>query len=113
MTVNKEAGLALMKVDPRQRWIGRIGPAAALGVLFACSGPPDSTRAMSWPGTGVAVSTQLPAQDPIISTVIDARPAAVVNGRIVGWGELRPLLSEAAGAEESLELIDEAQNAVK
>ncbi len=90
-----------MKDDPRRQWIGRIGPAAALGVLFACSGPPDST----WPGTGVVVSTQPPAQDPIISTVIDARPAAVVNGRIVGWGELRPLLSEAAGAEVLREVI--------
>ena len=73
----------------------------ALGVLFACSGPPDST----WPGTGVAVSARLPAQDPMISTVIDARPAAVVDGRIVGWGELRPLLSEAAGAEVLREVI--------
>jgi hypothetical protein len=37
--------------------------------------------------------------------MIDARPAALVAGRIVDWGELRPLLSEAAGADVLAEVI--------
>ncbi|MCA9290745.1 MAG: hypothetical protein KDA25_06430, partial [Phycisphaerales bacterium] len=36
--------------------------------------------------------------EPVASTVIDARPAAIVNGRTVTWGELRPALNELAGA---------------
>ncbi len=31
--------------------------------------------------------------------MIDARPAALVNGRSILWGDLRPMLAEAAGAE--------------
>lgn len=33
------------------------------------------------------------------ATVIDARPAALIDGRSVSWGELRTMLSELAGAE--------------
>jgi hypothetical protein len=33
------------------------------------------------------------------TTLVDARPAALVEGRVVDWGELRPYLSEAAGAD--------------
>jgi hypothetical protein len=39
------------------------------------------------------------------ATLIDARPAALVEGRVVDWGELRPLLSEAAGADALQEVI--------
>jgi hypothetical protein len=39
------------------------------------------------------------------STMIDARPAALVEGRIVDWGELKPLLNEAAGADVLAEVI--------
>ncbi|MHC5007041.1 MAG: peptidylprolyl isomerase [Planctomycetota bacterium] len=39
------------------------------------------------------------------STMIDARPAALVEGRIVDWGELRPLLNEAAGSDVLAEVI--------
>ncbi len=34
-----------------------------------------------------------------MSTVIDARPAAIVQGKVVEWAEIRPLLNEAAGAD--------------
>jgi hypothetical protein len=40
-----------------------------------------------------------------VSTVVDARPAALVNGMAVNWGELRPLLNELAGAEALQEII--------
>ncbi len=40
-----------------------------------------------------------------VATVIDARPVAIVNGRGVNWGELRPLLNEAAGPEVLREYI--------
>ncbi len=43
--------------------------------------------------------------DGSVSTVIDARPAAMVNGRTIRWGELRPMLTEAAGAVAMEELI--------
>ncbi|UCD75592.1 MAG: peptidylprolyl isomerase [Phycisphaerales bacterium] len=33
-----------------------------------------------------------------MATLIDARPAASVNGRWVTWGQLRPAMTEAAGA---------------
>jgi parvulin-like peptidyl-prolyl isomerase len=33
-----------------------------------------------------------------VSTVVDARPAAMINGRRISWGEMRPILNEAAGA---------------
>jgi parvulin-like peptidyl-prolyl isomerase len=37
--------------------------------------------------------------------MVDARPAALVEGRIVDWGELQPLLNEAAGADVLAEVI--------
>ncbi|MHC4102505.1 MAG: hypothetical protein ACYSW1_16675, partial [Planctomycetota bacterium] len=39
------------------------------------------------------------------STMVDARPAALVEGRIVDWGGLQPLLNEAAGADVLAEVI--------
>jgi hypothetical protein len=39
------------------------------------------------------------------ATVIDARPAALINGKAVTWGELRPALTELAGADALQELI--------
>lgn len=43
--------------------------------------------------------------DLVVTTYIDARPAALVDGRVVQWGELRPLLNEAAGATILREVI--------
>ena len=45
-----------------------------------------------------------PGGEPV-STIIDARPAALVNGQSVTWGELRVALTELAGAEALQELI--------
>jgi parvulin-like peptidyl-prolyl isomerase len=39
------------------------------------------------------------------ATFIDARPAALVEGHVLDWGEIRPLLSEAAGADVLGEVI--------
>ena len=55
-------------------------------------------------------SPLLPAVNPstepqIVSTPVDARPAAIVNGRVIQWGELKPLLNEAAGALVLQEVI--------
>ena len=37
--------------------------------------------------------------EPILSTVVDARPLALVDGRAVTFGDLRPALTELAGAQ--------------
>jgi parvulin-like peptidyl-prolyl isomerase len=39
------------------------------------------------------------------TTMVDARPAALVEGRIVDWGELQPLLNEAAGGAVLAEVV--------
>jgi parvulin-like peptidyl-prolyl isomerase len=41
----------------------------------------------------------------VLSPTIDVRPAALVNGRMVEWSELRPLLNEAAGGEVLQEVV--------
>jgi hypothetical protein len=33
----------------------------------------------------------------VVATVLDARPVAIINGRRVDWGEIRPYVTEAAG----------------
>ena len=43
--------------------------------------------------------------DFVSTTLIDARPAALVEGSIVNWAEMRPLLNEAAGAAILQEVI--------
>ncbi|MEE9130101.1 MAG: hypothetical protein V3T84_08790, partial [Phycisphaerales bacterium] len=98
---------------------GIESPAAILaaGFLFACAGGADSTGrggivaqrplAISTPDSGPPLATR-PGGDEVVavvSTVVDARPAALVNGRVVQWGELRPLLNEAAGAVVLQEVI--------
>ena len=52
------------------------------------------------PGTAAATpSTSLTQPREMTSTVVDARPAALINGRAVFWGDMRTLLNEAAGGE--------------
>ncbi|MHC4948880.1 MAG: peptidylprolyl isomerase [Planctomycetota bacterium] len=46
---------------------------------------------------------------PPVATLVDARPAALVNGRSVTWGDLRPGLNEAAGGEILEETILDRQ----
>jgi foldase protein PrsA len=71
-------------------------------VLYGCAMPADS------PNTPMAGESAAPARqqggEPA-STFVDARPAALVNGRSILWGELRPILSEAAGAQALQEII--------
>ena len=47
----------------------------------------------------------LTATELVATTFVDARPAALVQGKVVEWGELRPLLNEAAGATILREVI--------
>ncbi len=70
----------------------RMGSLVSALLLFGygCAAPADSTQFE--PGMPIA-------------TAIDARPAALVNSKAIGWGELRPLLNEAAGAECLQEVI--------
>jgi parvulin-like peptidyl-prolyl isomerase len=82
----------------------------ALTALFACAGPSDSPDTLAGGGLGsgkpqIGVVDGLGRDDVPPSTMVDARPAALVEGRIVDWGELQPLLNEAAGADVLAEVI--------
>lgn len=84
---------------------GRILPPVALLLLFACSTPPDSPPRPSPDRAGDATGVgphPLPPQ-----TRIDATPAALVNGKLVEWGEMRAALTEAAGATVLQEIVDD------
>ena len=88
--------------------IGSVVLTAALSALFACTGPSDSSDTLGGGGSGsgrVGVVEGLGHDDIPPSTLVDARPAALVEGRIVDWGELKPLLNEAAGADVLVEVI--------
>lgn len=85
----------------------------ATASLYGCAATVDSPEhrpdsANSSPRTSVRSSAAEPRDVPQVqpsSTVIDARPAALVNGTPVNWGDLRPLLNEIAGAQALQELI--------
>lgn len=105
----------------------------AVAVLYGCEAPPDSSRTAGQPtmaataGNSVSAAATTPQQqqqqqhtrqtqqppapiivpaggDSPVGTLVDARPAALVNGRPVTWGDLRPALNELAGAEALYEL---------
>jgi parvulin-like peptidyl-prolyl isomerase len=83
--------------------------AGATTALFACSPASDSrSRGMSDSGRSDAIEQYLDGGD-LRTTYIDARPAALVSGRVVEWGEIRPLLNEAAGGIVLQELILDRQ----
>lgn len=80
--------------------------------LYGCAAKPDSqspsssaehaTHLQSQPGThpnSTIILTQPAGGGEPVATVIDARPAALVDGRVLNWGELRPALNEIAGAQ--------------
>jgi foldase protein PrsA len=87
---------------------------AALLLGYGCAAPADApppTTAGSQPAVARA-ATPPPSQAvgglvlaDVAGTDIDARPAALIAGRTVSWGDLRPLLNEAAGATALQELI--------
>lgn len=108
-------------------------PAVALAVAFGCSssgrGPgPDPSAARSpsrgagngtapaeaWPadasgGRAIGPSTDATRDRlPQVSTVIDARPVALLDGYAIHWADLREALGEAAGAEVLREIILDA-----
>lgn len=96
---------------PVKVWIESVAITVAATSLFACSTPPDSSQSDRGPIGGAAGSQRLGAvegvgrQEVPPTTFVDARPAALVQGRVVDWGELRPLLSEAAGADALQEVV--------
>jgi hypothetical protein len=70
---------------------------------YGCAASPDAVANASAPASGQGNARTSAAVPPlateIAATHIDARPA------VIGWGELRPLLNEAAGAAMLRELI--------
>ena len=70
----------------------------AFSGLFACAGPSDSPGRRDPVESLGSAARGGTGRDVVMSTLIDARPAALVDGTILGWGEMRPLLNEAAGA---------------
>lgn len=77
----------------------RFGSAAASGEP-AVSNPTLHSDGTGWPSADRRQDGSMP-----VATLIDARPAALVNGTQIDWGELRPLLNEAAGADVLEEYI--------
>jgi len=66
-------------------------------LLFGCQTAPDASSSARNPASGGGTEP--------VATVIDARPAALIGGRGVAWGDLRPALTERAGAEILREYI--------
>jgi hypothetical protein len=84
--------------------LGSVGLSAALTALFACAGPSDSPE--TWTKSDPhGLSRAEVAEEVPPTTMVDARPAALVEGRVIEWGDLRPYLSEAAGADVLGEVI--------
>ena len=76
-------------------------------MLYGCAGMKDSKSSQAGENiwrvparTANPVNGSEPA-----STVIDARPAALINGMAVTWGELRPYLNELAGGQALKEVV--------
>lgn len=76
----------------RRRVVKTAVLAAAIS-LYACSPRVDSPAAVN-----NEVLAGLSESDRVTGSYIDVRPAALVQGRVVEWAEMRPLLNEAAGA---------------
>lgn len=72
--------------------------------LYGCGPAADSTQRR---GRSAAVQNT-PENEPV-ATLVDARPAALINGKSLTWGELRATLSELAGGEALQEVILDQQ----
>lgn len=92
--------------------IGLRGTILVLGsvVLYGCGRTSDANRTPTKPvtaaktqenaaPTGHFVSSADHGQPAPVTTIIDARPVALVDGDPVTWGDLRDSLTEAAGAQ--------------
>ncbi len=88
-----------MQGYPCRQFMESVCLAATATTLFACAPRSDSAQ-MPVPNDTptTRVLDELAAAEPVTTTYVDARPAALVQGRVVDWGEMRPLLNEAAGA---------------
>ncbi|TVQ54414.1 MAG: peptidylprolyl isomerase [Phycisphaerales bacterium] len=97
------------------KWYAMAAICVLLIGLYGCEAPPDAVSAGSAPNDADARSTDREEDrdrdrdrhrgtEPV-STVVDGRPAALVDGRGIMWGELRRELTEAAGAQILRELI--------
>ncbi|MCH8825014.1 MAG: peptidylprolyl isomerase [Planctomycetes bacterium] len=77
-------------------------------LLFACKTTSDSktfARPLGISAPEPVQNRRLPLGTEPVATFIDARPVAIINGHVLEWGELRPLLNEAAGATVLQEVI--------
>jgi parvulin-like peptidyl-prolyl isomerase len=92
--------------------------AALACLLYGCAPKADSRpdRGPDTPPRDVTVTRQpwKPGKPVVIQSrpedqqamgIIDARPAALINGRALDWSELRSILNEAAGAQALQEAI--------
>jgi len=77
----------------------------AFSGLFACAGPSDSPGWQDPTESSGNAAIDRTGNDFVSTTLIDARPAALVAGTMVTWAEMRPLLNEAAGAVILQEVI--------
>jgi len=71
----------------------------------AGSSPRPQPSPQPQPQPQPTLNSPRPAKGEPVATIVDARPAALVNGLAVNWGELRPLLNELAGAEALQEIV--------
>lgn len=98
-----------LPVPPASRRRPRFGLVSAASLAFGliaigCDSP-QSRPGIAGPGpNGVDRTTIEPTGIPP-ETIVDARPAAFVEGLAVPWGRLRDALTERAGAEVLRELV--------
>lgn len=74
-------------------------------ILYGCNAPQASTPRQPTPLDSFQLSSGLENGQQTASLPLDARPAAIVNGRNVYWRKLRPLLVELSGGQALQEII--------
>jgi foldase protein PrsA len=99
-----------MRASTNSRTILILLNLSACLFLYGCAASADSGTTSARNRTFAAPAASPLSRSPLqnvepAATVIDARPAALVNGRPVTWGELRPTLNELAGADALAEFI--------
>lgn len=88
--------------------IGNLLLSGVYCLLFACQTTSDSntlSRSAGITATNTGQNKIIAAKTEPVATFVDARPAAIIDGHVLEWGELRPLLNEAAGATVLQEVI--------
>src|SRR5688572_3932676 len=102
----------LIRKGSRMRTLALAMFAAAM-LLYGCQTTVDSPRTRvgsSQSGQPVGSIVVSPTGNgdtgsESVHTFVDARPAALMDGKPVLWGELRPLLNDLAGAEALQEVL--------